>query len=65
VLTSGDGGVLPPGIPVGVVAEDEDEPPRVRLYVDYARLELVRILAYRAPALRETDDPASPPEGGP
>jgi rod shape-determining protein MreC len=46
LLTSGQGGVFPPGIPVGVVATVEDGPPRVELYVELSRVEYLRIVDF-------------------
>ena len=44
VVTSGDGGVFPPGLLVGQVAEDPGGRLRVRLAADYERLEFLRVL---------------------
>ncbi len=44
VMTSGDGGVLPPGLLLGQVAEDPGGRMRVRLAADYERLEFLRVL---------------------
>ena len=48
VVTAGDGGLLPPGIPVGVVAGLSDDP-RVTLFADQARVNAVRLLRYEFP----------------
>jgi len=48
VLTSGDGGLLPPGLPVGVLVKDGDGY-RVALLADPATSEDVRIVDYKAP----------------
>lgn len=48
VVTSGHGGVFPPGLPVGIVARVGEEGIRVQPYVDFDRLEYVRILDYPA-----------------
>jgi rod shape-determining protein MreC len=47
VVTSGDGGVFPPDLPVGVVAALGDRSARVRLASDYSRLDFVRVLRWR------------------
>ena len=47
VVTSGQGGVFPPGLPVGIVASLDGEAPRVELYVELSRLEYLRIVDYR------------------
>lgn len=44
VVTSGDGGVLPPGLVIGQVAEDPGGRLRVRLSADTERLEFLRVL---------------------
>ncbi|WP_138466499.1 rod shape-determining protein MreC [Poseidonocella sp. HB161398] len=44
VVTSGAGGVLPPGLLVGQVAQTPDGRLRVRLAADYARLEVLQVL---------------------
>lgn len=44
VVTSGDGGVLPPGLLIGQLAKDPGGRLRVRLSADYERLEFLRVL---------------------
>ncbi|MTH77543.1 rod shape-determining protein MreC [Paracoccus aestuariivivens] len=44
VTSSGDGGVFPPGLLVGQVAQASDGRLRVRLAADYGRLEFLRVL---------------------
>jgi rod shape-determining protein MreC len=51
VATSGDGGVFPPGLPVGTIEEINDGVARVRTAVDLGRLEFVRVLRYDQPRL--------------
>lgn len=46
VLTSGDGGVYPRGLPVGVASKDLRGAWRVRLYNDSAGVDYVRILVF-------------------
>lgn len=46
VATSGHGGALPPGLPVGTVAAVEDGVVRVRLFEDLGRLEYVRLVDF-------------------
>ena len=46
VVTSGRGGVLPPGLPVGVVSAIEESKIAVRTWVDFDRLDHVRLLEY-------------------
>ena len=47
VVTSGDGGVFPPELPVGVVAVMGEYGARVQISADYERLEFVRVLRYK------------------
>jgi rod shape-determining protein MreC len=58
ILTSGDGGVLPPGLPVGVVTLKGDAP-AARLYADIARIEVVALKRYEF--LDDVDVPSLPP----
>lgn len=44
VVTSGDGGVFPPGLLVGQVAQAADGRMRLRMAADYDRLEFLRVL---------------------
>lgn len=46
VVTSGQGGVFPPGLPVGVVASLDDGAPRVEPYVELSQVEYLRIVDY-------------------
>jgi rod shape-determining protein MreC len=46
VISSGDGGVFPPGLLVGQVATDPSGRTRVRLAADYERLEFLRVLRH-------------------
>lgn len=46
VVTSGEGGVFPPGLPVGVVASVDDGVPRIEPYVNSAAIEYLRIVDY-------------------
>lgn len=46
IVTSGEGGLFPPGLPVGVVAALEGGPPRVEPYVELSQLESVLIVDY-------------------
>jgi rod shape-determining protein MreC len=46
VVTSGQGGVFPPGLPVGIVASLDGEAPRVEPYAELSRVEYLRIVDY-------------------
>ncbi|MBI1775942.1 MAG: rod shape-determining protein MreC [Proteobacteria bacterium] len=50
IVTSGDGGAFPPGIPVGVVIDSPDSGIRVQPYVDFTRLEYVRLVDFKLDA---------------
>ncbi len=56
VVTSGEGGVLPPGLPIGVVVSTGDEAVRVAPFVDLDRLEYIRIIDYQMPGLLTASD---------
>jgi rod shape-determining protein MreC len=60
VLTSGHGGVFPPGLPVGLVAGETGL--EVQAFVDWNRLEFVRVIDYSAvlPAGPSSTHPSSP-----
>ncbi|WP_204351714.1 hypothetical protein, partial [Klebsiella variicola] len=47
LLTSGDGGVMPRGLPVGTAVKGVDGGWRVRLDSDYAPIDYVRILKFK------------------
>lgn len=57
VVTSGDGGVLPAGLPVGQVVMGTDRRLRVVLSADYRRLEFLRVL--RSHELEPITDPGA------
>jgi len=46
VVTSGRGGLFPPGLPVGVVIQADEAAVRVQTYVDWAHMEYVRLIDY-------------------
>lgn len=51
VLTSGDGGVFPAGLPVGVVAASDNGQIRVQPFVDWNRMEYLRLIDFEQPGL--------------
>ena len=55
VVTSGHGGLLPAGLPVGTISAVKDGVARVQPFVDWSRLEYVRVVDYPAPTTPETD----------
>jgi rod shape-determining protein MreC len=56
VVTSGNGGVLPPGLPIGTVQVGRDGVPRVQPFVAWNKLEFVRVVDFGL----DTDDTAAP-----
>lgn len=57
VVTSGHGGLLPPGLPIGVLIQTEDGFFRVQMYSTRARLGMVRVLQYEFPDEVDLQDP--------
>lgn len=55
IVTSGHGGVFPPGIPVGTVVLANDGEIRVQPLVDWDRLEYATLLRYEFPRLVEDE----------
>lgn len=62
VLTSGAGGALPRGLPVGVVRNETRGGITVDLYANYARTRMVRVINYAFPAV---DHVAAPDDASP
>jgi rod shape-determining protein MreC len=50
VVTSGEGGLIPPGLPVGTVIELLEGSATVRPHAEWHRLEFVSVLDYELPA---------------
>ena len=46
IITSGEGGVFPPGLPVGVVASIDGDAPRVEPYAALSRVDYLRLVDY-------------------
>ena len=61
VLTSGAGGVVPRGLPVGEIVEERDGEAVIDLYADYARARLVRIIDYQFPKMEPQGPTPSAP----
>lgn len=59
IVTSGHGGIFPPGLPVGTVVRVEDGEIRVQPFVDWDRLEYATLLRYEMPQLT-TGRPGQP-----
>jgi rod shape-determining protein MreC len=47
ILTSGDGGIFPRGVPVGVAVKGVDNVWRVKLYADRAPIDFVKVLLFK------------------
>ncbi len=47
VLTSGDGGIFPRGVPVGIAVKGVDNVWRVKLYADRAPIDFVKVLLFK------------------
>lgn len=62
VVTSGDGGMLPAGWPIGIVSSVSEGQVRVQAYADWTRLEYVSVLRYDLPGL--TDKHSNPGDLG-
>jgi rod shape-determining protein MreC len=62
VVTSGDGGMLPAGWPVGIVSSVTDGQVRVQAFADWTRLEYISVLRYDLPGL--TDSGTNPGDLG-
>ncbi len=64
VVTSGHGGVFPPGIPVGVVVATGDGVPRVQPFVDLNRLDYLRLVDYGLEGVLPVAAPPPPARRG-
>ena len=62
IVSSGHGGMFPPGLPIGVVASLSDGIPRVQPFVDWHRLEYVEILGLDLPGLEDRAAAGRPAE---
>jgi rod shape-determining protein MreC len=51
VTTSGYGGIFPPGLPIGVVSAVTEKDIRVQPFVDWAHMEVLRIVDYETPGI--------------
>lgn len=47
IVTTGDGGALPPDLPVGIVTAIENGMPKITPYADWHRLEFVSVVDYK------------------
>ncbi|WP_411816101.1 rod shape-determining protein MreC [Hyphococcus sp. DH-69] len=58
VLTSGAGGALPRGLPVGTVSGERNDEIIVDLYTNYARTRMVRVINYAFPSVNPVEEEA-------
>ena len=65
VVTSGDGGLIPPGLPIGLVIQTSDGFTRVETFADRDRLDFVRVLQYEFPTEVARQDPPDVLKGPP
>ena len=66
VVTSGNGGIFPPGLPVGVIAAIQDGIVRVEPYAELSRLDYLRVVNYGLGGVLPQPvppRPAKPPRG--
>ena len=56
IITSGHGGAFPPGLPVGIVSSVGDSEIKIQLFVDFSRLEYVRIADFGLDGLEDLLD---------
>ncbi len=57
IVTSGHGGVFPPGLPIGVVTSVAESGVLVRPFVEQARLEFVRVVDFGLEGILESSPP--------
>src|SRR5260370_9517894 len=63
IVTSGQGGVFPPGLPVGIVAVFNGELARVELFVELSRVDYLRLVDYGLADALPSPLPLAPPGG--
>ncbi|MEQ8354824.1 MAG: rod shape-determining protein MreC [Kiloniellaceae bacterium] len=59
VSTSGQGGVFPPGLPIGVVSGVTEKGVRVKPFVDWAHMEVLRIADYEMIGIADFEEQVS------
>lgn len=64
VVTSGHGGTLPAGLPVGVITAVGERGVQIQPYVDWTRLEYVRLLDYGLSGILPVAPPPAPAKAG-
>ncbi len=64
IVTSGDGGAFPPGLPIGTVASSGEGGVRVQPFANWSRIEYVRIIDYGLKGILGPLDPLPAPARG-
>lgn len=64
IVTSGDGGAFPPGLPIGAVASTGEGVVRVEPFANWSRIEYVRIIDYGLKGILGPLDPMPAPARG-
>ena len=64
VVTSGQGAVFPPGLPIGVVTQASETTLRVQPFVDWAHMEFLRLADYELPGTLLPAQDAAARRGG-
>jgi len=64
IVTSGDGGAFPPGLPIGTIASVGDGGVRVQPFANWSRIEYVRIIDYGLKGILGPLDPLPAPVRG-
>ena len=64
VMTSGHGGVFPPGLPVGRVTSVDEEGIRVRPFVDWGHMQYLRLVDFELPGILRSFDGSESPGNG-
>ncbi len=50
-MTSGHGGMFPPGLPIGIVSHVSEAEVQIQPFADWQRLEFVTVLNYFVPGV--------------
>ena len=64
VMTSGHGGVFPPGLPVGQVTSVGEDGIRVQPFVDWGHVQYLRLVDYELPGILRSWDGSETPGNG-
>jgi rod shape-determining protein MreC len=64
VMTSGHGGVFPPGLPVGQVISVGEDGIRIQPFVDWGHMQYLRLVDYELPGILRSLDGSETPGNG-